>query len=197
MTINDTIAETLEQSLAGARLDAPLRAVAISGSPRAPSKSKTLAERLLAALKHLGCDTQLIDVAELPAEALVVRETSAVIDDAIGAVGQAQIVIASTPTYRATYTGVLKCFFDLMPQGHLAGKVCVGLQTGIAPAHSLSPEFGLRPLFASLEGVPALTIYAIDAEFDSGEPSPALSQRIHRAAEQAVQLAHGLGPGEA
>lgn len=195
--INETVAEVLEETLATARLESPLRAVAISGSPRAPSKSKTLAERFLDALQRLGVETRLIDVATLPAEALVVRETSSEIDDAIGAVGRAQIIAASTPTYRALYTGVLKCFFDLMPQAHLAGKVCVGLQTGIAPAHSLSPEYGLRPLFASLDGVPALAIYATDAEFESGEPSVALMERVGRAAEQAIQLAHGLGPGEA
>jgi FMN reductase len=195
--INQTIDEVLEQTLVLARAEAPLRAVAISGSPRAPSKSKTLAERFLDALQKLGCETRLIDVAVLPAEALVVRETSPEIDDAIAAVGQAQVIAASSPTYRALYTGVLKCFFDLMPQAHLAGKVCVGLQTGIAPQHALSPDYGLRPLFASLEGIPALAIYATDAEFESGEPSAALSERIHRAAEQAMQLARGLGPGEA
>jgi FMN reductase len=195
--LNETVAEVLEETLAGARLESSLRAVAISGSPRAPSKSKTLAERFLDALQHLGCETRLIDVATLPAEALVVRETSTEIDDAIAAVGQAQIIAASSPTYRALYTGVLKCFFDLMPQAHLAGKVCVGLQTGIAPAHALSPDYGLRPLFASLDGVPALAIYATDAEFEGGEPNDALSERVRRAAEQAIQLAHGLGPGEA
>jgi FMN reductase len=195
--INETVAEVLEETLAGARLGAPLRAVAISGSPRTPSKSKTLAEHFLQALQKLGCETRMIDVATLPAEALLVRDTSTEIDDAIGAVGQAQIVAASSPTYRALYTGVLKCFFDLMPPALLAGKVCVGLQTGIAAAHALSPDYGLRPLFTSLDGVPALVVYATDAEFESGEPNEALSDRVHRAAEQAVQLAHGLGPGEA
>jgi FMN reductase len=196
-TVNETIAEVVEQSLAGVRNEAPLRVVAISGSPRAPSKSKTLAERLLDALEEIGCETRLIDVAVLPAEALVVREQAAEIDEAIAAVGQAQIVAASSPTYRALYTGVMKCFFDLMPQGHLAGKVCLGLQTGIAPQHSLSPEYGMRALFASLEGVPALALYATDSEFSDGEPNDALSKRLTRMAELAVQLARGLGPGEA
>jgi FMN reductase len=196
-TVNETIADVLEETLARARLDAPLRAVAISGSPRAPSKSKTLAERLLDALAKLGWETRLIDVATLPAEALVVRAQSVEIDDAIAAVGQAQIVAASSPTYRALYTGVMKCFFDLMPQAHLAGKICLGLQTGIAPQHALSPEYGMRGLFASLDGVPAFVLYATDAEFRDGEPSDALSERIARMAEQAVQLARGFGPGEA
>jgi len=189
---SETIDEVLEQTLAHARLDAPLRAVAISGSPRSPSKSKTLVEHLLDALERHGCETRLIDVAVLPAEALVVRGQSEEIDDAVAAVGQAQIVAASSPTYRALYSGVLKCFFDLMPQGHLAGKVCIGMQTGTAPQHALSPEYGMRALFASLEGLPAMALYATDAEFVEGQPVEALADRLERLAGQAVKLAGGL-----
>ena len=99
-----------------------LRAVAVSGSPRAPSKSKTLAELMLAALGHGGCETQMVDVAALPADALVARASAPAMDSAIAAIGEAQIVVAASPTYRALYTGVMKSFFDLMPHGHLAGK---------------------------------------------------------------------------
>lgn len=189
--VNETIEEVLETALARAGGRPPLRAVAISGSPRAPSKSKTLAEHLLDELAKLGCETRLIDVATLPAGALAAREPSAEIDEAVGAVGQALIIAASSPTYRALYTGVMKCFFDLMPQGHLAGKVCVGLQTGIAPQHALSPEYGMRALFASLEGVPALALYATDGEFSQGRPSEALASRLAKMAAQAVRLAGG------
>lgn len=167
-------------------------AIAISGSPRSPSKSRTLAARFLDELEKLGCETRLIDVATIPADALVVREQSSELDEAIAAVGRAEIVVASSPTYRATYTGVLKCFFDLMPQARLAGKVCVGLQTGIASAHALSPEYGLRPLFASLNGLPAIALYATDAEFESGEPGEPLAGRIHLAAEGAIKLARAI-----
>lgn len=156
-----------------------------------------MAERFLDELSELGVETRLIDVATLPAEALVVRGTAAEIDDAIAAVGQAQIVAASSPTYRALYTGVLKCFFDLMPQGHLAGKVCVALQTGIAPQHALSPDYGQRALFASLDGLPVSALYATDAEFEDGEPSADLRARIAAIAERAIQIAHGLSSGEA
>src|SRR4051794_10047479 len=105
------------------------RAVAISGSPRTPSKSKTIAELLLAALAAAGFDTQLIDVASLPANALLARGQAPEIDDALAAIGAAQIVVAASPTYRAVYTGALKAFFDLMPQRHLAGKVCIPILT--------------------------------------------------------------------
>ena len=166
-----------------------LFAVAISGSPRAPSKSRTLAERALSELASLGCQTQLIDVAGLPADALVGRAESSAIAEAIAAVGRARIVVAASPTYRALYTGVLKCFFDLMPQEHLAGKICVGLQTGIAPRHALSAEYGFRPLFASLEGVPLSVTYALDSDFADGEPSPEVVARVSAAMQGAVIVA--------
>lgn len=143
---------------------------------------------MLKALADLGCETKMIDLAMLPAEALVAREQAAEVDQSIAAVGAADIVVAATPTYRALYTGLLKCFFDLMPQGHLAGKACIGLQTGIAPQHFLAAEYGLRPLFASLDGVPLAVLYATDEEFTEGQPVADLVERIGRLADAATAL---------
>lgn len=156
----------------------PPLAVAICGSPRSPSRSRTLAELALNLLAARGYETHLIDLASLPAEALLVRAQSPEIDAAITAVAEARVMIAVTPTYRALYTGLLKCFFDLMPQGHLAGKLCIGLQTGIAREHALSPEYGLRPLFASLDGLAVAVLYARDDEFAAGEPSRELREQL-------------------
>lgn len=164
-------------------------AVAISGSPRSPSRSKSLAEAVLHELRAHGCETTLIDLAALPAEAMLARNESAELDAAIAQVGEARIVVASTPTYRALYTGLLKCFFDLMPQGHLAGKVCVGLQTGIAAQHALAADYGFRPLFASLDGVTAAVLYATDDEFEDGRPKEALLERLRGVASAARALA--------
>jgi FMN reductase len=133
---------------------------------------------MLSLLMARGYETRLIDLATLPAEALFARVQAPEVDDAIASVGDAEVVIAATPTYRALYTGLLKCFFDLMPQGHLSGKKCFGLQTGIAPEHALAAEYGFRPLFASLEGVPAGVLYATDAEFDEGVASSDLMARV-------------------
>ena len=163
-------------------------AVGISGSPRSPSRSKTLAELLLKALAERGYKTRLIDLAALPADALLARTQSADVDEAIELVGEARIVIASTPTYRALYTGLLKAFFDLMPQGHLRAKVCIGLQTGIAREHYLSPDYGLRPLFASLEGIPVAGIYATDDEFVEGAPSARVLEWVTELAGRATAL---------
>jgi FMN reductase len=169
-----------------------VRVIAISGSPRSPSKSRTLAEYLLKSFERIDCETRLVDVATLPAEALLARTQHEEIDRAVAAVGAAHIVVASTPTYRALYTGALKCFFDLMPPSHLLGKICIPLQTGAAAEHALSPDYGLRPLFASLEGVSLAGVYATDAEFVDGEPSDEVKRRIVNIATAALTLARTI-----
>ena len=169
-------------------MPAPL-AVAISGSPRIPSKSKTLAEALLARLAASGCETATIDVATLPADALLARGQAGEIDEAIARVARAGIVIAASPTYRALYAGALKCFFDLMPPGHLAGKVCIPVLTAASPAHFLAIDHGFAPLFASLEGTMAPGVYATDDQFIDGRPSERLAARLDRVAALALRLA--------
>ena len=166
-----------------------LHAVAISGSPRAPSKSKTLAEALLGALEKHGCTTSMIDVAVLPAEALLARTSAPEIDAPIADVARANIVIAATPTYRALYTGALKCLFDLMPPDHLHGKLCIPVQTAASPAHFLAIDHGLKPLFASLGGVAIDGVYATDDQFAGGAPDEKLVARIEAVAEMAHHLA--------
>jgi FMN reductase len=76
-----------------------------------------------------------------------------------------------------------------MPQGHLAGKICVPIQTGGVPHHALATEYGLRPLFASLDGVSTAGVYATDAEFVDGVPGGDLLARVERAADEAFFLA--------
>ncbi len=172
---------------------AALRAVAISGSPRSPSKSKALAELLLAHLERDGCETSLVDVAALPAEALLARTSAPELDAAIASVAAAQIIIAASPTYRALYTGALKCFFDLMPVAHLAAKVCVPVLTAASPAHFLAIAHGFAPLFASLEGTTAPGVYATDDQFVDGVPAERLAARVEHVAAAALALARALG----
>jgi len=146
---------------------------------------------MLKALAGRGCETRLIDLATLPADALLARAQSPEVDAAIAAVGEAGIVVAATPTYRALYTGLLKSFFDLMPQDHLRGTLCVGLQTGIAREHALSPEYGLRPLFASLHGIPAAMLYATDDEFVEDKPTSRLEERVQWMVADVMGMAGG------
>ena len=162
-------------------------AVLISGSPSATSKSRALLEHAQAQLEAAGCSTTLIDLAALPAEALLGRRENQDVREAIEQVKAARIVVASSPTYRATYTGLLKTFFDLLPQDCLTGKIGLPILTGGSPAHQLALDHSFRPLFASLGATVANGVYAHDAQFKTD--TPALQARVRSAVQEAVALA--------
>src|SRR5213076_348728 len=175
-----------------------LVAVGISGSPSATSKSRVLVAHALAQLEARGAATRLIDVAMLPADALLGRGPAPEVTDALARVAEARIVVAGTPVYRATYSGLLKVFFDLLPQDGLIGKIGVPLVTGHGAAHALSVDHGLRPLFASLGAtVIASGVYATSQQFTDGRPGHELLEAVDRAVAEALALATaGLsGPG--
>jgi len=175
---------------------ATLVAVGISGSPSATSKSRALVAYALAQLSARGAETTLVDLATLPAEALLGRRPGSQVTAAIEAVAGARIVVAGTPVYRATYSGLLKVFFDLLPQDGLVGKVGIPLVTGHASAHSLAVDHGLRPLFASLGAtVVASAVYATSEQFQDGQPGPELLQSLDRAVREAIALAAATRPG--
>jgi FMN reductase len=172
-----------------------LTVVGISGSPAARSKSRTLLERALAALAEHGASTTLIDLAALPADALLGRRRSSDVDDALARVAEATIVVASTPVYRATYTGLLKVFFDLFPVDALVNKTAIAIATGGSPAHQLVIDHGLRPLFASVGAVIAPTaVYGTDSAFENGVPNQSLISRIDVAVSEAITLNASLHP---
>ena len=170
-------------------------AVGISGSPSATSRSRVLVEYALAQLAARGATTQLVDLATLPADPLLGRGTSAPVTAALEAATRARIIVAGTPVYRATYSGLLKVFFDLLPQDSLIGKIGVPVMTGHGAAHSLSVDHGMRPLFASLGAtVVASGVYATSSQFPDGKPGPEVLQAVDRAVAEALALATAVQP---
>jgi FMN reductase len=98
-------------------------------------------------------------------------------------VAAADLIIAASPTYKATYTGMLKAFFERYGSNGLAGSVAVPLMTGGAPIHALAVEVHLRPLLVELgAAVPSRGLYVTEPEF--GE----LAAPVGRWAEAAVPL---------
>src|SRR6266852_2260975 len=167
-----------------------LVAVGISGSPGATSKSRLLVHYALERLAAWGASTELVDLATLPADALLGRGAAPPVAAALERTIRARIVVAGTPVYRATYSGLLKVFFDLLPQDSLTGKVGVPIVTGHGAAHSLSVDHGMRPLFASLGAtVIASGVYATSQQFADGKPGRELLEAVDRAVAEALALA--------
>jgi FMN reductase len=172
-----------------------LAVVGLSGSPAASSKSRVLVEYALARAAARGARAQLVDLAALPADALLGRGAAPAVATALDAATRARIVVAGTPVYRATYSGLLKVFFDLLPQDSLIGKIGVPIVTGHDRSHSLALDHGLRPLFASLGAtVIASGVYGTSAQFQNGKTAPELLQAVDRAVDEALALAGAALP---
>jgi FMN reductase len=149
-----------------------------------------LLDRAVAQLEQAGASCSRIDLATLPADDLLGRTRSAVIERALGDVARAHVVLVSTPVYRATYSGLLKVFFDLFQPGALNGKVGIPFASGGSQSHQLVLEHGLRPLFASVGAVVVATgVYASDSQFHADGVDGAVTARIDRAVQEALQLA--------
>jgi FMN reductase len=171
-----------------------LSAVGISGSPSANARSRALLAAALAQLQAQGVDGALLDLLDLPADALLARRRDPVVDAAIAQVTGASIILLGTPVYRATYAGQLKAFLDLFPQEALAGRVVGLIATGAGPGHLLAIDHGLRPLVASLRGLSAANaLYVTDAQFpDKTQIPDAIAQSLGTLTGELVALARGL-----
>ncbi len=125
--------------------------VTISGSPSAPSRTSQLNDWVGDLLGAQGFNVARINVRDLPpADVLHARLDSPALREPLGLIERAQGVVVSTPVYKASYTGVLKAFLDLLPQFGLSGKVVLPLATGGTLAHVLAIDYGLRPVLSAL-----------------------------------------------
>ncbi|MCA1644480.1 MAG: NAD(P)H-dependent oxidoreductase, partial [Chloroflexi bacterium] len=174
--------------------DSPAEPVVLglAGSITSPSRSGALVARVLDLLAAAGRPGQLIHLSDLPADALLGRRRDPALDRALALAAGASILVLGTPIYRASYTGQLKAFFDLLPRDALVGSVCGLIATGSVADHALAIDHGLRPLVASLAGLAAArSVYVTDADLGSfpSEPPPAsVDDRLQALAEELLAL---------
>ena len=125
--------------------------VTISGSPSPASRTPALAVHGGATIAARGFEVETLNVRDLPPEDLLhARAESPALQRAVGLVERARGVVISTPVYKASYTGVLKAFLDVLPQFGLGGKVVLPLVTGGTLSHVLAIDYALRPVLSSL-----------------------------------------------
>jgi FMN reductase len=140
--------------------------------------------------------SRTLDAGRLLVEALTGRPPDAVVDvitlgpgllgwgdegvaAAVETVQESSLVVFASPTFKATYTGVLKLFLDQFAGGTgLAGVVSVPLMLGAGPAHALAPDVLLKPVLSELGGTCALPgLYLVDAGYAE---DPALGEYARR-----------------
>lgn len=168
------------------------RIAVVTAGLSVPSSTRLLADRLATAVTDkLGPDTE-VQVVELReharelADNLVTGFPPSSLREAVDAVTGADALIAVTPVFSGSYSGLFKTFFDVLDKEALVGRPVLLAATAGTARHSLVLEHALRPLFAYLRAVPVPTgVFAAPEDWGSGGgPSGALSDRIARAAAE-------------
>lgn len=176
------------------------RIVVVTAGLGRPSTSRLLADRLatatVAALATRAEDAEVtvVELRELAhdlTDHLLTGFAPPTPAEALEAVAEADAVIAVTPIFSASYSGLFKTFFDVLEDGALAGKpVLLGATAGTA-RHSLALEFAVRPLFAYLRATVVPTAVFAASEDFGGTAHGALSERVTRAGEELAALVAG------
>ena len=120
------------------------------GNPKPSSRTRTVAEavasRVAAATgAEVAPTVDLCDYADdlfrWPHDGLAALTES---------VAASSYLVVASPTYMATYTGLLKAFLDRYPNNGLAGTIAFPVMTGGSPTHAMAVETHLRPLLVEL-----------------------------------------------
>lgn len=118
-----------------------------------------------------------IDVVELGAPLLGWGD--APVASAVDAVARSRLVIVASPTFKATYTGLLKLFLDQFAGGTgMQGVVAVPLMLGASPAHAMAPDLLLKPVLVELGATcPTPGLYLMEKSFEDGVAIQAFADR--------------------
>ena len=142
------------------------RAAVVVGNPR--PASRTLAAGLHVARELTGEEPDLVvDLGTLGPAVLDWQDPD--VAWLVEQVGSADLVVVASPTYKATYTGLLKVFLDRFAGGTGLRGVVVPLMLGAGPGHSLAPELSLRPVLSEIGGITVRGHYVLEDQ--SADPA--------------------------
>ncbi len=141
--------------------------VVLVGNPRPRSRTHEAAHLVAEALTGRQPDLA-VDLADL-GPALFDPDDPRVAE-AVKAVQGASLLVVASPTYKATYTGLLKLFLDRLGPGALAGVTAVPLLLGGHWRHSLAAELLLKPVLVELgASVPTRGLFLLDSDYTVSE----------------------------
>lgn len=178
----------------------------ISAGLTQPSSSRLLADRLTAATvaaldgRGIEADVEVVELrdhAHALVDNLLTGFPGGVLRSVVERVASSDGIIAVTPIFNASYSGLYKSFFDVLEQGTLDGMPTLIGATGGTARHSLALEHAVRPMFAYLRAAAMPTgVYAASEDW-AGAGDEALAGRIARAGGElaaAMALRERTGP---
>lgn len=182
------------------------RITVLSAGLGVPSSSRLLADQLSAAAERqlrAGGYEVAVDVVELRdlavdiANNFVTGYAAPRLAEVIAGVEAADGIIAVTPVFSASYSGLFKSFMDVLDPKSLDGKAVLLGATGGTDRHQMVLDYALRPLFSYLRTrIAATGVFAGPQDWGTAEEGGAsLADRIERAAAELARLLEGPQPG--
>lgn len=125
-----------------------MKTTIVVGNPRPRSRTRKVAEALTGRLVPAQRDLEIIDLADHVHE--VFDWPSDTMSALNARVAESDLAVFASPTYKATFTGLLKAFLDRCPAGGLAGVTAIPVLTGADQTHSMGADVHLAPLLTEL-----------------------------------------------
>ena len=144
----------------------------VVGNPKPQSRTLGLARQIAAAAAEASgladAPTSTVDLAELGPQ--LFDWSSPGVQAAVEAIRSCALVVVASPTYKASYTGILKSFLDWFSSTSLDGVTVVPAMTGGSAHHALAVEVHLRPVLVELGAtVPTRGLYVTEAELPDAD----------------------------
>jgi FMN reductase len=141
----------------------------VVGNPKPRSRTLSVAEAVAtAAAGAVGLDAAervIVDLAEIGPQ--LFDWSSSDVKDAVTAVRDCALLVVASPTYKASYTGLLKAFLDWFSTTDLGGVTVVPLMVGAGAQHALAVEVHLRPVLVELGAtLPTRGLYVLESQLD-------------------------------
>jgi len=148
-----------------------VRVAVVVGNPKPRSRTLGVAQATAAAVTAaLGAadattETTVIDLADYASRLFDWDDRD--LAELGAAVAAADLAIFASPTYKATYTGLLKAFLDRYQNNGLDGVVAIPVMVGAGAVHALAPEVHLRPVLVELGAtVPSRALFVLESQID-------------------------------
>ena len=178
--------------------------VGLSGNLTRPSKTKAFVSHIAGEVaSRAGAALGVFDIEDLGPSFPLAKKLDdldpaarAIVDQLLGA----DVLVVGSPTFKGSYTGLFKHFFDLLDPSSLRGKPVILAATGGGERHSLVVEHQLRPLFGFFEALTLPTgVYATDKDFSDGvlKAEPILKRVEQVVGEVGLVLANRSAAGVA
>jgi FMN reductase len=137
----------------------------VVGNPR--PRSRTYRAAHLVAERLAGRPPSLsVDLTDLGAALLDWSDQG--VAELVAAVQHSDLLIVASPTYKATYTGLLKLFLDRFGTGSLAGVTAVPVMLGGHWRHALAADLLLKPVLVELgASCPTAGLFLLESEWDT------------------------------